>query len=414
MQKGEHVLIIGSVWPEPNSSAAGSRMMQLIEAFQEQKWKTTFCSAASESEHMFDWRNLGINKVSIELNNSSFDSFIEQLQPTMVVFDRFMTEEQFGWRVAEKCPSALRILDTVDLHCLRAGRQIAFYENRKFSKEDLLLSDIAKREIASIFRCDLSLIISEIEMDFLVGFFKIPNSLLYYLPFMLNEIDCKELEIWPSFQDRNNFISIGNFLHEPNWNAVCYLKELIWPLIRKKLPQAEIHIYGAYATQKVTELHQPKTGFYIMGRAEDAKEVVRKAKVCLAPLRFGAGLKGKLVEAMQCGTPSVTTGIGADAMHGKLDWSGIIANNAEEIALAAVELYTNEVAWRKGQKNGVEIINTIYSKKKLSPKFIEQLLDVQNNIEKHRAVNFIGAMLMHHTAASTKYMSRWIELKNKN
>ena len=160
MQKGEHVLIIGSVWPEPNSSAAGSRMMQLIEAFQEQKWKTTFCSAASESEHMFDWRNLGINKVSIELNNSSFDSFIEQLQPTMVVFDRFMTEEQFGWRVAEKCPSALRILDTVDLHCLRAGRQIAFYENRKFSKEDLLLSDIAKREIASIFRCDLSLIIS--------------------------------------------------------------------------------------------------------------------------------------------------------------------------------------------------------------------------------------------------------------
>ena len=413
MQKTQQILIIGSVWPEPNSSAAGSRMMQLIEAFQQQKWQITFCSAASESDFMFDWKSLGITKTNIELNNSSFDSFVEQLQPSMVVFDRFMTEEQFGWRVAEKCPNALRILDTIDLHCLRVGRQTAFYENRKFSNEDLLLSSVAKREVASIFRCDVSLLISEIEMDILVNFFKIPNSLLYYLPFMLNEIDCKELEIWPSFQDRNNFISIGTFLHEPNWNAVCYLKELIWPLIRKKLPQAEIHIYGAYASQKVTEMHQPKTGFCIMGRAEDAKNVVRQARLCLAPLQFGAGLKGKLVEAMQCGTPSVTTDIGAEAMHGKLEWSGIIANGAEEIAAAAVELYTNEVMWQQAQKNGIEIINTVYSKKTLSQKFIERLLDVQNNLEKHRSANFMGAMLMHHTAASTKYMSRWIEIKNK-
>ena len=397
MQKTQQILIIGSVWPEPNSSAAGSRMMQLIEAFQQQKWQITFCSAASESDFMFDWKSLGITKTNIELNNSSFDSFVEQLQPSMVVFDRFMTEEQFGWRVAEKCPNALRILDTIDLHCLRVGRQTAFYENRKFSNEDLLLSSVAKREVASIFRCDVSLLISEIEMDILVNFFKIPKSLLYYLPFMFNAIDSEATESWSSFEERSNFISIGNFLHEPNWNAVCYLKESIWPLIRKKLPQAELHIYGAYASQKVTEMHQPKTGFCIMGRAEDAKNVVRQARLCLAPLQFGAGLKGKLVEAM----------------HGKLEWSGIIANGAEEIAAAAVELYTNEATWEQAQKKGIEIINTIYSKKNLSPKFIERLLDTQNNLLKHRTANFMGAMLMHHTAASTKYMSRWIEIKNK-
>ena len=116
---------------------------------------------------------------------------------------------------------------------------------------------------------------------------------------------------------------------------------------------------------------------------------------------------------MQCGTPSVTTDIGAEAMHGKLEWSGIIANGAEEIAAAAVELYTNEATWEQAQKKGIEIINTIYSKKNLSPKFIERLLDTQNNLLKHRTANFMGAMLMHHTAASTKYMSRWIEIKNK-
>ena len=87
---------------------------------------------------------------------------ITELQPDIVVFDRFMVEEQFGWRVAECCPNALRILDTIDLHCLRLARQVAVKEQREFSVDDLF-SDTAKREIASILRCDVSLMVSEFE-----------------------------------------------------------------------------------------------------------------------------------------------------------------------------------------------------------------------------------------------------------
>ena len=128
MINSHQLLIIGTVWPEPKSSAAGSRILQLIDLFLKQNWKITFASAASDSEFAYDVQTLGISKVKIELNNKSFDDFIAALNPAIVIFDRFMIEEQFGWRVAENAPDAVRILDTIDLHCLRQARQQAFKE----------------------------------------------------------------------------------------------------------------------------------------------------------------------------------------------------------------------------------------------------------------------------------------------
>jgi len=133
----------------------------------------------------------------------------------------------------------------------------------------------------------------------------------------------------------------------------------------------------------------------------------------LAPLRFGAGLKGKLVEAMQCGTPSVTTSIGAEAMHGNLPWSGEVADTPEDFAQAAVKLYTDQSAWEIAQQNGFSIINQIYPKEKLGSEFIQRIAELQSNLENHRQQNFIGSMLMYHSMRSTEFMSRWIEAKNK-
>jgi glycosyltransferase involved in cell wall biosynthesis len=414
MSELRKLLIIGFVWPEPNSSAAGGRMMQLISIFKEKGFDITFASPALDSDFMIDLTALGIEKKTIALNCSSFDDYIKELNPSIVLFDRFMIEEQFGWRVSENCPNALRILDTEDLHCLRQARQKAFKENRNFVVSDLFSEEVAKREIASILRCDLSLIISEFEMELLESVFKIDAALLYYLPFLLNSISENVLKELPSFEERTDFIFIGNFLHEPNWNTVQYLKESIWPLIKKELPDAVLNIYGAYPSQKVLQLHQPKSGFYIMGRADNAQEVVQKSRIVLAPIRFGAGLKGKLVEAMQSGTPSVTTTIGAEAMNGDLPWNGFIIDNAEDFAKAAVELYQDKNLWNEAQIKGIEIINTRYLKDDFATDFMEMIFHLQSNLKSHRDNNFIGSMLQYHTMRSTKYMSKWIEAKNKN
>ena len=413
MNQSQSLLIIGFVWPEPNSSAAGGRMVQLISIFKNQGFDITFASPAMDSDYMVDLNSLGVNKKSIALNCSSFDVFVKELNPTIVLFDRFMIEEQFGWRVAENCPDALRLLDTEDLHCLRLARQKAFKENRPFSMDDLLVEEVAKREIASILRCDVSLMISEYEMEVLETIFKIDSGLLYYLPLLLESIDDEIIQNLPSFEERNNFVFIGNFLHEPNWNAVQFLKETIWPLIRKQMPEAVLQIYGAYPSQKVLQLHQSKQGFHIMGRANDAHKVVRNARVVLASLRFGAGIKGKLLEAMQCGTPSVTTTIGAESMCGDLPWNGFIADNPQVFANKAVELYQDKNLWLKAQQNGYEIIEKRYLKSLFENDFVNHILKVQTYLKQHRMHNFMGTMLQHHTLTSTKYMSRWIEEKNK-
>jgi len=406
------LLIIGYVWPEPQSSAAGRRMMDLIEIFESENWQITFASSAAHSEHAVDLESMGIETAEIQVNNSDFDEFIGGLKPDAVLFDRFIIEEQFGWRVAKQCPDAIRILDTEDLHFLRHARKTAVKENRPFQNEDLLREETTKREIASIYRCDLSLMISEFEMELLTDFFDIDEDLLCYIPFLLDEIEEQDIQDWPVFAERDHFITIGNFLHPPNWDAVLYLKQQIWPLIRKELPDVELHIYGSYLTKKAQQLHNPEDGFFIKGRAPDAKEVVRQARVSLAPLRFGAGLKGKLIEAMQCGTPTVTTDIGAEGLNGVLEWGGRIENNPEKIAAAAVELYSHKSEWAKAQENGIRIINERFTDPGFADRLVERVSTIRQQLDEYRLHNFMGQMLLHHSMASKEYMSRWIEAKN--
>ena len=402
----KNLVIIGKVFPEPNSTAAGSRMIQLMDLFLAQNYQITFLSTATISENSFDLSSKNISFQNIVLNDSSFDELIKNLNPEIVIFDRFTTEEQFGWRVSEQVPNAVKILDTEDLHFLRTAREKAFKQNRNLEHLDLI-NDVFKREIASILRCDLSLIISEFEMNLLIEKFRIDENILFYLP-LFGEVKKPET----SFSERKNFISIGNFLHEPNWQTVLQLKKL-WKNIKNQLPEAEIHIYGAYASEKVFQLHNEKEGFIIKGRAESVETVFSQAKVLLAPIPFGAGIKGKLLESMQFGLPNVTSAVGAEAMHGNHDWNGFITDNENEFVEKAVLLYQDENLWQKSQENGYKIVENRFKKELFEPHFIHKIQEISENLESHRNQNFLGQILQHHTLQSTKYLSKWIEEKNK-
>lgn len=409
MEHNQHLLIIGLVWPEPDSSAAGQRMLQLIQLFLDSGMQVTFACQASDSEYMFDLKQLGVDRIRIRVNDSGFDNLIRKLNPDVVLFDRYVMEEQFGWRVAEQCPTAIRVLDSEDLHCLRAARAKAVKAGQIFGEADLLEEEVSKREIASIYRCDLTLIISQAEMELLTRVFKIDAGLLYYIPL---SVATSGLPALPSFEDRVDFVFIGNFLHDPNADAVDYLKSVLWPLIRQRLRNVSLHIYGAYPSNKALQYHKPSEGFYVHGRASSASEVMLDAKVLLAPLRFGAGLKGKLIEALLYGTPSVTTAVGAEGIAASLPWNGFIVEEPEAFADAAVKLYTNAVLWQQMQQNGLQILQQRFSGDN-EKALLLKITQVRRELQLHRRRNFIGSMLLHHTAASTKYMSKWIEAKNK-
>lgn len=268
---------------------------------------------------------------------------------------------------------------------------------------------MAIREVAAILRCDLSLIISPVEYELLQSEFGVNQNLLLQLPFML-ELFKQPL---PSFDDRTHFMSIGNFRHAPNWDAVLWLKQQIWPLIRKQLPDVQLHVYGAYPPPKATQLHDESEGFLVKGWATDANYVMQQARVCVAPLRFGAGIKGKLAEAMINGTPNVTTAVGAEAMACGLEWSGLIGESAQQFADYAVKLYQNREQWHKCQNNGFKIVEHGYNRENLAAKLIDIVNYQRANLKQIRNQNFTGAMLRHHHHKSTQYMSQWIEAKNK-
>ncbi|MCV6603840.1 MAG: glycosyltransferase, partial [Porticoccaceae bacterium] len=138
-----------------------------------------------------------------------------------------------------------------------------------------------------------------------------------------------------------------------------------------------------------------------------------QARINLAPLRFGAGIKGKLADGMLCGTPSVTTDIGAEGMTAGLPWGGEISNDPQQIADAATQLYGDKNRWLDAQQQGFAIARKLFDKQRTGQELIAALKQALVELPERRQDNFIGAMLRHHHHRSTQFMGQWIEAKNR-
>ena len=138
------------------------------------------------------------------------------------------------------------------------------------------------------------------------------------------------------------------------------------------------------------------------------------ARICLAPLRFGAGIKGKLMDAMLCGTPNITTPMGAEAMGDDVPWPGVIEQSAEALAAAAVALYQDRELWTQAQEDGRRLLARRYDQSLHGPALVACLEHCRSGLAAHRRDNFTGSMLRHHAHKSTQYMSQWIEAKNRS
>ena len=401
------LLIFGFQHPEPDSTGAGVRMLQLISVFQSEGFKVYFATASHQNQYSISLKDLEIPIYNVQLNDTSTDLVLKMLQPDVILFDRFVTEEQYGWKVDEICPNALKILDTEDLHFLREKREIELNKNHK--NEDLL-SDKAKRELAAMYRCDLSLIISKFEFNYLVNTFDFPESLLVYLPFLINR---NPEEYLLDYSERKHFVSIGNFKHKPNHDMVVYTYKHIWPLLKQRIPDAEWHIYGAYLPPAIASLNSSTKAVIVKGRASNATKTLKQYRLMLAYLRFGAGLKQKCIDSMLAGTPICTTSIGAEGLLIGKEWAGIIEDDIENYIKQTHNLYAFESKWQKCQNNGFTILDANFSRSLFVKDFIHLLHRVLDGLPSYRNDNITGQLLKYHMYKSTKYMSLWIQAKNK-
>ena len=418
--------IIGTVWPEPRSSAAGQHLLSLLSELKQLGYIIHFASTAQRSENSEGLDELGCVVHEIVLNDSSFDQLIAQLQPEIAVFDRFMVEEQFSWRIKKVAPNTCLILDTEDFHSLRYLRHQIIKKHPEQAVDipslleinaepgpfqGCLNSDFAVREIASMWRCDINLIISQAEVALLHTYYGLPKNILHYCPFLMAN-DRDALGTPRAIDNRKDFVFIGNYRRAPNWDAVQILAKHLWPIIRKELPQAKCRIYGAYTPEKAQQFHNPKQGLLISGWAKDAQATIQEARVHLAPLRFGAGLKGKIFDSLRVGTPCV----GSD-----MAWEGISTdvtahslqtlNDYEDFAAQAIVLYEDEDKWLTEQVKGQQILENEFVYTTHSSALKNKIQTVTQDLNTHRAPLFMQKMLEQTQYRATRFMSQWIEAK---
>ena len=397
-------LLIAKQWPEPNSTAAGRRTLDIIDILAEAGYVIEIASPAQPTPFQAK-TNYGEHQ--IEVNDSNFDHWVCALNPSLVIYDRFMMEEQFGWRVREQCPDAVTLLDTSDFHSLREARHQALKTGEPLN----LFHPVAEREIAAMARCDLTIMISQVEVDLLKQHFCLPDWQLHYLPFLVREFP--DIEKFPSFDERQHLAMIGGFKHAPNRDATAWFAEEIWPQLHALLPGVECHIYGAYSDHAMHRFSNPKTGLRIHGRADDALVTLAHCRLNLAPLRFGAGQKGKILDGWLSGTPTVTTPIGAESMATEDAWGYTLTDTADQFAETTAHLYRNKTAWLAVQKAGTQALQSGFSHADHAAAFIQRIQTIAANLHEHRNRNIWGRILRRTEHRAEEFMSRWIEAKNK-
>ncbi len=393
------VLFIGQVWPEPASSAAGYRILQLMRAFAIHNYDVHFATAAEPTQRSADLHQEGVVTHRIALNSNTFQDFVKVLDPRVVVYDRYYTEEQFSWRAREVSPSIIHVLDTEDLHFLRADRD----ETSDLEK----VAEVRNRELASIYRSDFSLIISSFEQRYLTEFLQISGELLVYLPFWHENYQVESNQ----FENTADFYFIGNLSHKPNAAAVHTLAR-IWPEIKLRLPQTELFVYGNYVPQALLKYHSPEQGFHLAGAFDEPLGMLRAHRILLAPLSFGAGLKGKIYEAMLYGIPFVSTSCGVEGFE-LTDQNEVIGDDDTDFVMKAVTLYCDADLWNRTSRRLQSDFEKQFATSQYFDAFFKQLNLVIGNVELHRGRNPVGDILRQQAFSAAKYLSKYIEQKNK-
>jgi len=491
--KGSVLFLSPSLWPEPSSSAAGVRTSSLLQHFATATSASSassifssvhYGSGAPKPSSLTEYARLhnlsteyGIRLHTIPANRSdAIEGIIlasnEFKDLSAVVFDRYFAEEAYSFHFWKHKESVIRILDMQDMHSLRLARQAlvgdtstsarmgdGFWMDDKLmervmecmpfhfenesqqhatnaSKQEIKKRkkdprDILLRELASIHRSDLVLVCSSHEYDLLTNVFGIDSSKLCMAPFFSSE--CSPAYDSPDcqYEQRSDFVALGGYRHPPNVDSVKWLKAEVWPRIRSQLPEAKLHVWGSYPPQHIMQLNDSKSGFLVKGRLDNLAEELAKRRILLAPLRYGAGIKGKVVDAWSHGCPVVTTPVGAEGTKSNRDiltncsvrgnvgdiddvgWGGLVGTDADVLARCAVRLYRDQGLWDESRRNARRLLRMLFDEKRNLNAVSNAISEAVYDKVTRRSEDHISAILWHQSNRSTEYFSRWIELKEK-
>lgn len=245
-------------------------------------------------------------------------------------------------------PRAKILLGTSDLHFLRDMREA------ELSGDKARLEEAEDWELDIIRRCDIGIVMSEVEREILRA--EAPEADVRLLPLMFVDVDTENAP----FSMRRDIIFIGGFPHQPNVDAALYFAREIFPLVRERLPHVIWHVVGNAPPAEVLALGEQR-GIRVHGHVKDIAPLFRSVRVSVAPLRYGAGIKGKVGTSLAFGVPTVLTSIAAEGMEVEDGAEVSVADDPAAFAQAIVDLYNDEPTWTRMSEAGRAAMLNEYS-----------------------------------------------------
>ena len=244
-------------------------------------------------------------------------------------------------------PSAKVFFDMVDFHYLRFKRESELTGNADILKK---AKKFLKLELDNCKKADKIIVISNVEKESVKELYKEDAKIIS----IGNIHQFIENENPVSFENRKDLLFIGGFDHQPNVDAVKYLAEEIMPMLWKSNPEISISIIGSNPPEAIEKLHSEK--FRIVGYVEDVSPYFLNSRIFVAPLRYGAGIKGKIGQSLEFGLPLVTTNVGAEGFDFQENRNIIIGNTSHEIVDNIILLYQNKELWEKISSDSKKVI----------------------------------------------------------
>jgi glycosyltransferase involved in cell wall biosynthesis len=352
---GPRVLVIDGFTPTPDRDAASTDICWFMRILLDAGYEVTFVPAfsmAHAGRYTDDLRRLGIIcPVAPELTSARDFIIAHGSTFDLIALYRITVAEGLIDIVRKSAPQAKIVFNTVDLHFLRDQRRAeadgqlhAFVEASR--RETIELSVIRS--------VDAAVVLSEFEYDY-VGRFA-PDAHRVFIPLAMPVPG----RLAP-YEGRAGVLFVGGFAHAPNIDAVHFLCREIWPLVRAKMPDAELSVVGADPPEEIAVYHAPSQGVAVLGHVEDLTDLHRSVRVSVAPLRFGAGLKGKVVASLAVGLPCVVTSIGSEGMPPGAATAIAVADTPRGFAEAIVAIHKDAARWQRMSDAGAAYAGANFS-----------------------------------------------------
>lgn len=352
----KHVLIVDAVTPTPDQDSGSVDMLNLIRILLDLGWRVHFVpqtNYAHAGRYTEALQRLGAECVYfppyrslehyLEENASLFDMAIVCREP--IAKSTFET-------VRKHLPKAHIVFYTVDLHYLRTQRHAQLTGDPAIAAEAAV---VKASELSLMRRSDVTILLSEFERDLVAR--EAPGVRTAILP-LIREIAGRK----GGFEDRRDVVFIGGFNHPPNVDAVEWLVSEIWPLVRTKLRGAKLKICGSNMPESLRQLCAGHDDIEAAGFIADLGDVFDRCRLSVAPLRFGAGLKGKLATSFGYGVPCIATGVAVEGMSQEhLAGCRLQGDTPEELANLIAHFYANEADWLRVSEASLNYVERHFS-----------------------------------------------------